>query len=619
MPSGLRALRHRGPDAQAVASLDGAVLGHTRLAIIDLSPAGAQPMTSASARSVLAYNGEVYNTAALRARLGGAPLRGHSDTELVLECLERDGLAALPVLNGMFALAWWRKDTRCLVLARDRTGIKPLYVAELQGAVAFCSELRPLMTVAGVDRRLDPAALQLYLALGMVPAPMTLWRGIRQLEPGEVLTVDSAGLVARSRLAEPIGAWHPERAPSDPADLPTLLQTCVTDQLVADVPVGVLLSGGVDSSLVAAAAARSVGTVRTFSVVHSDPRYDERTAARAVARHIGSDHVELEMPAGGLTDAELDDLVDHHGDPFADSSSLPTRRLAQLVRRHVTVALSGDGGDELFAGYPRYRENGWVAAAARAGSWANAAVGGLATTATRMARGSDPIRGRLRRAARLFGLARRSAAERAVGTLTYYWPAEANAMLRPAYQAPPDQVETLVRGRAIAGLDPALPEGCHRLEQRLVLPDDMLVKVDRMTMAESLEIRPPLLDDRMVAFAEALPLRHKWHRGQGKWVLKELARRWVPAWVIDRPKQGFAVPLLQFGGEVLRERTRWALQGSDSPLRVLFEPAALAALQTEFATVGEGWRPEDSPFRRAHRQWTLVVLATALHRRGWLP
>ena len=199
MDGALQALRHRGPDAQAIARLDGAALGHARLSIIDLSPAGAQPMTSASGRTVIAYNGEVYNTAELRRKLGPMPLRGHSDTELVLERMERDGLAALPELNGMFALALWQSEERKLVLARDRTGIKPLYVAELPGAVAFCSELRPLMTLPGLDCRIDPAALQLYLALGMVPAPYSLWLGVRQLLPGEVWTVDAEARIARDR------------------------------------------------------------------------------------------------------------------------------------------------------------------------------------------------------------------------------------------------------------------------------------------------------------------------------------------------------------------------------------------------------------------------------------
>lgn len=614
----LEGLRHRGPDAQAIAWLDGAVLGHARLSIVDLSPAGAQPMTSASGNSVIAYNGEVYNTTELRSKLGSLPLRGHSDTELVLERLEREGPAALPDLNGMFALALWQRDKRRLVLARDRTGIKPLYVAQLPGVVAFCSEVRPLMTLPGLDRRIDPEALQLYLALGMVPAPFTLWRGIRQLTPGEVWTVDAQTQVVRSRLAEPIGAWHPQQPPSDPEQLPALLQACVADQLVADVPVGVLLSGGVDSSLVAAAAARAVGKVRTFSVVHADPRYDERKAARAVADHIGSEHVELELPAGGLTEAELDALVDHYGDPFADSSALPTRRLAAMVRRHVTVALSGDGGDELFAGYTRYRENGWVTTAARLGSHASAAIGATATRLNRHVGAGDNLRGKLRRGARLFDLARRPPTQRAVGTLTYFWPDESRALLRPEFRCPQDALSAVVSERAVAGLDPTLVEGCHRLEQRLVLPDDMLVKVDRMTMAESLEIRPPLLDNRMVAFAQALPLRHKFDRGVGKIALKALARQWVPAWVVDRPKQGFALPLLAFGGAVLQDRTRWALGASDSPLRELFEPAALAQLSEEFARRGEGWQPEDSPFRRAHRQWALVLLATALQRRGWL-
>jgi len=387
-------------------------------------------------------------------------------------------------------------------------------------------------------------------------------------------------------------------------ELERLLLEAVGNQLQADVPVGVLLSGGVDSSLVAAAAARKVGRINTFSVVHRDPRYDERKPARAVAEHLGSNHTEIELPSAGLSEAELDELVRHHGDPFADSSSLPTRRLANEVRKHVTVALSGDGGDELFAGYARYQQNQWVAQLAFAPDAALSSIlkgyGHLPAAAAQ----------RTRRLARAASLAQRPRAERAVGTVVFMWPDEQNHKLLQAIA--PNALAELVtqRGMNDALLD--LGDACHRMEQHLILPDDMLTKVDRMTMAASIEIRPPLLDDALVQFAAGLPISSKIHRGEGKAILKRLARQWVPPWVVDRPKMGFAIPLQDFGGKVLADATREALESAASPLRRLFKPESLREFTTEFARQGEGVTPEDSPFRRSQRQWQLVVLARSL-------
>ena len=616
VPCAMQALSHRGPDSHGVWQGDGAVLGHRRLAVIDLSAAGAQPMVSQSGQSVIVYNGEVYGTARLRDQLAGVQWRGHSDTEVLLEQLERHGLPDPWAHNGMYALALWRVQTRELVLARDPIGIKPLYYAQVPGAVAFASEMQAFDSLAGVDRRLDKVALSHYLTLGFVPAPWTMWHGIRQLRPGERLHVDAQG-VARSELcSERIGS-HAALAPGDlDAQLQQIVLQAVADQLESDVPVGVLLSGGVDSSVVAAAAARHTTQLRTFAVVHANPAYDERKAARAVAQHLGSDHTEIELPTAGLTREELDDLVRHHGDPFADSSSLPTRRLAREVKKHVTVALSGDGGDELFAGYPRYRQNTWANAAAHLPELALRLGGVTVQQATAWAP-NERARGALRRVARLGQLAQRNPNHRAIGTLTWFWPDEQAELLSADWMAPAQALDDWIAEHARDLGRSSHPDACHRFEQRTILPDDMLVKVDRMTMAESLEIRPPLLDGRLVRFAASLPIDRKLHGREGKAILKKLARRWVPPWVIDRPKQGFAVPLLDFGGSVLDDASRWAVQGADSPLRVLFKPDALAQLQREFARRGEGVAPEDSPFRRAHRQWALTLLALALQRSNW--
>ena len=616
-----QALRYRGPDAQATWQGDGVALGHVRLAIVDLTSAGAQPMVSRSGRTVCVYNGEVYNRAELAAPLGDFPFRGHSDTEVLLERFERDGVRVFQQARGMFAIALWDTVSGELTLLRDPIGIKPLYVAQTDDGVAFCSEAAPLFGWPGVDNRVDPESLQHVLTLGWMPAPWTLARGVRQLLPGEIWRVNLAGQVRKERLAPPIGQAI-GGGPSDPAEqdrqLAHLVQSAVTEQLEADVPVGVLLSGGVDSSVVAAAAAKARGKIRTFAVVHRDPRYDERKAARAVADHLGSDHTELELPTGGLTVEELQGLVDHHGDPFADSSSLPTRRLAHLVRQHVTVALSGDGGDELFAGYARFALNNQVEQLARLLTpLPNSARLGLRQLGRPLPSAlplPERVAGLSRRLQRALLLALRPATDRSVGTLTFFWPDEQAQLLAPAWRSP-DALAALLTARC--PLPPSgEPEAAHRLEQHLILPDEMLVKVDRMTMAESIEVRPPLLDPRIAAFAASLPLQAKYGNGEGKSVLKRLARQWVPPWVVDRPKMGFAIPLLDFGGAVLQDATRWALQGADSPLQQLLTPVARQKLQAEFAVRGEGRGAEDSPYRRVHRQWLVTLLALSIQRHG---
>jgi asparagine synthase (glutamine-hydrolysing) len=613
-------LQHRGPDGSGVWVGENAVLGHTRLAILDLSPAGAQPMASASGRTLLTYNGEVYRADELARRIPGVAWRGHSDTEIIAEHVERAGTAGLEDLHGMFALATWDLQAQRLTLARDRAGIKPLYWAQVGDGVAFSSELAPLCDLQGVDKTLDREALALYLSLGCIPAPWTICQGIRQLEPGYALILQPRSPPRIERFASPLG--EPALAAlSDPHEedeaLEAAILAAVGDQLAADVPVGVLLSGGVDSGVVAAAAARKTGRIKTFSIVHQDPRYDERIHARAIARHLGTDHTELEMPPGGMTRDELETLVDHHGDPFGDSSSLPTARLARLVREHVTVALSGDGGDEVFAGYPRYWQNDVVRHLARLpGPVRRVFLQGYGAVGPRLA--SERWRSPLRRVARAMQAAGRGPGEQALSTLTFFWPDEQAELLRPDRCCDADILERLVAARAPAGRDPAEPDACHRLEQRLVLPDDMLTKVDRMSMAASIEIRPPLLDDRIAQFAAGLPIGRKMHGREGKAILRALARRWLPPSTVDRPKMGFALPLLDFGGAVLADATRWALESADSPLRQVFLPEALSALAREFARLGDGIHPEDSAFRRAHRQWLLVVLALSLQRRGVL-
>lgn len=612
-------LHHRGPDGRGTWREEGVALGHTRLSIIDLSAAGHQPMHAADDAHVIVYNGEIYNGTTLATphlQRGWQP-RGHSDTEVVQKHLIADGWRGLADLNGMFALAHYDRATGTCVLARDRAGIKPLYYAELDGSVAFASELATLATLPGLDKRVDPVALSAYLALGMVPAPLTILRGVRQLSAGQFATVTPGRPVSPrpfcARVGALIGTVPLDRQAQD-AELERLVLQAVSDQLVADVPVGVLLSGGVDSSVIAAAAARCKRDVRTFAVVHDDPAWDESEAARTVARHIGSHHTEIQMPGGGLSEDELHALVAHHGDPFADSSSLPTRRLARIVRQHVTVALSGDGGDELFAGYPRFLQQRWVDAAGAIPSALRRPTFELSATLARHLPGSSRLVPR--RVARALSLSQRSAAERAVGTYVWYWPEEQHTALVPELRAPLTTLNDIVAAHSAGGISLATADGSHRMEQHLSLPGDMLTKVDRMTMAESLEIRPPLLDNRIMAFAAALPIDRKLEGRECKAILRSLARRWVPAEVVDRKKQGFGLPLVDYGGAVLADATAWALTSTSSPLQRLMTDTARQSLAVEFERRGEGTDPEDSAYRRAHRQWSITLLGLALDRLG---
>jgi asparagine synthase (glutamine-hydrolysing) len=608
-----RALHHRGPDASGIVTTPHGGLAHARLSILDLSPTGAQPMWSPDRRHVMAYNGEVYNFAPLREALArdGERFAGTSDTEVVLRLLAREGPSALARLDGMFALALLDTATGEWLLARDRAGQKPLYWAGLAGGgFAFASEIAPLLATPGVDTRLDPQGLAHCLTFGFVPNPWTLRAGVRQLRPGTALRLrpDAAPEEVRF-VAEPAPLGPPLAGDAESLshELERVLSACVREHLVADVPVGVLLSGGVDSSTVAALAARHVGRLRTYAIVHRDPAYDERSAARAVAEAIGSEHHEIEFSDAALTEDELDLLVDHHGDPFADSSSLAVLRLSREMRRSVTVALSGDGGDEVFAGYPRFGQLRWLATLGRVPAPALRAAASLAAAAGGL---------RARQVARALGAAAMPQARRMVAFTTLFWPEEQAALLRPEWQGGGGPALAALLDERGARLETDPVAAAHWLEQRLILPDDMLTKVDRMAMAASLEVRPPLLASPVLDFAARLPFAAKHQGTTGKRVLRMLAKRLVPPWVIDRPKKGFALPLEVHGGRVFEDASRFALESAASPLRALFRPEALAMLATSLFRQGEGRDPEDSPFRRVHRRWLLTLLARTLVRHG---
>jgi asparagine synthase (glutamine-hydrolysing) len=553
-------LRHRGPDDEGVWAEAGVGLGSRRLAVVDLTEEGHQPMTSASGRYVLAFNGEIYNHLDLRRELEarGHRFRGRSDTEVFLEAVERRGIrGALERSNGMFALALWDRRERRLTLARDRLGEKPMYYGRLGGGFAFASELKALRAHPTFEGEIDRDAMAQFLRHKYVPGPRSIYRGIHKLPPATMLTVDPSVTGDPAPVAYWSGADTARRGTAEPfrgsaeeaeETLDELLRDAVSRRMIADVPLGGFLSGGVDSStVVALMQAQSNRPVRTFTIGFADEAFDESKQARRVARHLGTDHTELVVtPLQAM--AVVPRLPEIYDEPFADSSQIPTYLVSQLAREHVTVTLSGDGGDEVFGGYNRYlwaeamwRRFGWMPSPVR-----RAVAGTLRSIPPRswdaLLRRLGPVlpasaRQRLP-GEKVHKLARALRAEGSGGlyrSLTSHW-------------EDPGAVVLGANGEAgSGGLDGAGLPGLTRrmMYEDLVtyLPDDILVKLDRATMAVSLEGRVPYLDHRVVEFAWRLPLDMRTRNGQGKWLLRRVLDRYVPRALVERPKMGFGVPI----------------------------------------------------------------------------
>jgi asparagine synthase (glutamine-hydrolysing) len=600
-------LRHRGPDSSGFWSDPeaGVALGHRRLSIIDLSPEGHQPMASASGRFLITFNGEIYNFRELRRELEGvgAAFRGHSDTEVLLAAIDAWGLeAALPKLAGMFAFGLWDRKARTLHLVRDRMGKKPLYFGWAGRDLVFASELKALHEHPSFVPKVDPGALTLLLRHGCIPSPYAIYRGVLKLPPATHLALPlgdgnvapggdlRAGLrpywslaeAARRGIEEPF-ADGPEAAVGV---LDEIMARATAERMVADVPLGALLSGGIDSSTVVALMQKqSTRPIKTFSIGLHEAGYDEATDARRVARHLGTEHTELYVTPE-QAQAVIPRLPEVYDEPFADRSQIPTFLVTQLARREVTVALSGDGGDEVFGGYNRHFYGPWLWR--RLKPW--------------------PL----------------SVRRRAAGVLTAIPPHTWDAAARQVYRVLPKSSRQPMPGYRVHKLADLLtvdtPEAIYRrvtsysadplaltidgrepqtiltdpehfvdgldftgrmmyLDGATYLPDDILVKVDRASMAVSLEVRAPLLDHRVVEFAWRLPTAMKIQGRQGKWVLRQVLDRYVPRELVDRPKQGFDVPLEVWLRGPLRD---WA--------EAMLEPSRLSA---------EGYF--DS--REVHRLW----------------
>jgi len=548
-------LAHRGPDDAGLWTDPeaGIGLGHRRLSILDLSPLGRQPMASASGRFVLSYNGEVYNFARLRQELAplGHTFRGGSDTEVLLAAIEQWGLArALSRCVGMFALALWDRRERSLSLARDRLGVKPLYLGRLDsgtsggngGGVLFGSELKALRRHPGFDAGLDRDALALFFRHNYIPAPHSIYAQARKVLPGEIITFGPGG-ETRTRYWDAEAVWRQgfaEPYTADEGEATDALERLLTDavglRMLADVPLGAFLSGGVDSSLVAALMQKqSAQPVRTFSIGFAEAAFNEAPHARAVARHLGCAHTELTVTASDMLGI-VPDLPRLWDEPFADSSQIPTAILCRLTREHVTVALSGDGGDELFSGYERYP---W---SLRAHRLLSAVPGPLRRLAYALLRlppkalwGLLPRGHKLRWRLDALGVDGFEALYRHFVSHVK----EPNALVPGARE--PGYAAALLRP---LGDTPDARRAWMSLADILnYLPDDILTKVDRASMAVGLEARTPLLDHRVVEYAARTPMHLKVRQGQSKWLLRRVLYRHVPPVLVDRPKMGFGVPL----------------------------------------------------------------------------
>jgi asparagine synthase (glutamine-hydrolysing) len=594
------AMRSRGPDGAGLYRDDRALLAHRRLSIIDLD-GGAQPMSTPDGALTVVFNGEIYNFVELHARLAalGHRFATRSDTEAILHAYRQWGRGCVEQLDGMFAFALWDKPRGELLLARDRFGKKPLYYHHQPGGLVFASTLTALLAHPQVPRALDDRALAEYLGLEYVVAPGTILAGVRKLPAAHALVAGAGGVATHRYWQLRIGGARPRSEAAAIEELTGRLATAVRRRLVADVPLGVFLSGGVDSSLVTAFAAREHSGIRTFSVRFTDPSFDESGYAREVAAHLGTTHVEHELSL-----AEAAKLVETVGDildePVGDASIVPTAMLSRFVRRHVTVALGGDGGDELFAGYPTYLAHKLAGAIGPLKKLAGA--GRYLAALLPVSHGNLSFDFKLKKL--LLGL------DAPLDERNYVW---LGAMPRPA-------VEELLGGdhdiyaAARARYHDGPAAGRSHLERvlyqdiGLYMCHSVLAKVDRASMASSLEVRAPLLDTAFAEYAASLPLDYKLRGRVGKYILKQLAHRYLPAAIVDRPKKGFGMPIGRWLRDELRALSHDVLLGSSS----------LAASGRLRRPVVERMLHEHGDGVVDHRQrlWTLLVLELWRARHG---
>ena len=563
-------LSHRGPDDADTFFDNNAGLGLSfrRLSIIDLSAEGRQPMVSASGRYIIIFNGEVYNFEEIRTELGAHVWRGHSDTEVMLEAVERWGLeAAIKRFVGMFAFVLWDRQERRLHLVRDRVGIKPIYYGHIDGSFVFASELKALRIFPGFQAVIDCDSLAAYMRCAYVPAPFSIYKGVQQLLPGHILTLSapdgapvhdtfwSASDIARNG----VNAQSRDSEAEIIEQLHEKLLQAVRLRMVADVPLGAFLSGGIDSSTVVALMQSQSGRpVKTFTIGFHEDQYNEAAHARKIAEYLGTEHTEYFLTAEDALDV-VPMLPSMYDEPFADSSQIPTHLVSKLARRHVTVALSGDGGDELFCGYPRYTfvRSLWNVLKTVPGPVARAGaklIHLMPPATINKWLGRFPFPARLRNAPgyklHRFGnhLAAQDPAEIYLRAVSM-WPDPATVV--PGANEHPVIAQAMQDFRDM----PSAAEMAMLTDLTNYLPDDILAKVDRASMAVGLEVRVPVLDHNVIEFAWRLPLYFKLRRSEAKWALKQVLYRYVPPNLVERPKMGFGVPVGMWLRGPLRE---WA-------------------------------------------------------------
>ena len=563
-------LRHRGPDDAGVWTDDnaGIALGHRRLSIIDLSPAGHQPMLSASGRYSISFNGEIYNHSQIRRELekssNGIQWRGHSDTEVFLEAINLWGLqSALSMSIGMFSFALWDREERSLCLVRDRVGEKPFYYGMVGGCLAFGSELKALRPCPGWRGQIDRDALAQYMRFGCISSPRTIYQKIYKLPPAGLISIPCDDLDALNRFVDPNrverywsavdiaarGAKNPISL--DDQEASELLEKSIDDaialQMEADVPLGAFLSGGIDSSLITAMMqARSSRRIKTFSIGFEESEYNEAEHAKRVASHLGTDHTEQYLSAADAIDV-VPLLPTLYDEPFADASQIPTYLVSQVARRDVTVSLSGDGGDELFGGYNRHiwihrlfdRTNGITRSGGRLTGWFLQQI--LSGGGENRLRSALPARFRKMqlqdRFAKLSSVLQAGSSDDAYLRTRSQWVDPESVVLD---SSEPSLLKELIDERIEVG------DSVQRttyFDLVSYLPDDILVKLDRASMGVSLESRVPFLDHRLVELAWRLPTSMKVRNGQGKWLLRRVLEKYVPRELIDRPKAGFSLPI----------------------------------------------------------------------------
>ncbi len=600
-------IRHRGPDDEGSYTSDfslrppyepmpGVALGFRRLSIIDLE-GGHQPMSNEDGTVWVVFNGEIYNYQALRRRLDGAghSFRTTSDTETIVHLYEDEGLEFVQHLNGMFSIAIWDSRHRQLVLARDRIGQKPLVYRHEPGRLLFASELKSLLQVNDVPRDIDAGAIDDYLTYQYIPHPKTIFSGIRKLPPGHLAVYQDGELDVRPYWQPDLNHEQTIGATAASARLVELMTSSVEMRMRSDVPLGAFLSGGVDSSLIVALMQqRSSQPIKTFTIGFPIAAYDETSYARQVARHLGTDHEELQVTPDAVS--ILPKLVWNYDEPFADSSAIPTWYVSEMTRRHVTVALSGDGGDELFAGYPRYKavwlanqldQLGPIRTFLKAPLWQK--IPG--------SRQKSLVR-RFKRFSEFLG---KTPQRRYLEWIAIYNESRRAAIYRDDFveRLPnSDPFDFLGQAWARAGSRDVVT-GASLADLTTYLPCDLMTKVDIASMAHSLEVRQPFLDYRVVEFAASLPLSLKFRRGTGKLLLRRAFGHLLPRAIWNRKKMGFGVPLENWFRQELRELTHDTLLSDSTRIQEWFRRDAIEKLVAEH---------ESKQFDHAYRLWSLLVL-----------